>query len=231
MGAAAIDVVSGAAAERERKIEMEQQERQARYKAAEAKRLRERAREDSIKQVNTRRMLADLLAAGDQRRRAKPPIEGSNKTSSFAGNQLKNGTSPYDQCFGSGRYGGSSWIKFDNGTNTDAVVCLVRVHDHKEIRNEYIRAGSSFEMSKIPSGTYYLKTYYGNDWNPNLHTFCGQLGGFESSVHFSKSAAPGDRVIITDDGRTYSTYQITLHTVEYGNMASETTTASDFFEG
>ncbi|MFD0837376.1 J domain-containing protein [Mariniflexile aquimaris] len=149
--------------------------------------------------------------------------------SKYRGNQLKNGTSPLDACFGKGVYSQNAWLKFDNSNKSDAVVCLVRSYDHKTIRNEYIRAGATFEMSKIPSGTYYIKVYYGNDWNPNKKNFCGINGAFERNVSFSKSDKIGDQIRIENTSRSYTTGTITLYAVENGNMTTESIDEEDFF--
>jgi len=150
--------------------------------------------------------------------------------SEYKGNQLSNGASPFDRCFGKGKYSGQAWIKFDNSNSSDAIVNLVNVYSEKVIRNEYIKAGSTYKMSNVPSGTYYLKVYYGNDWNPTKTNFCGTLGAFDSEVHFSKSDNPKDYIEIVNGSSGYSTWTITLYSVLNGNMATEPTNESDFFK-
>jgi len=157
------------------------------------------------------------------------PPDKYEKISKYRGNQLKNGESPFDDCFGKGIYSQDAWLKFDNSNKSDAVVCLVRSYDQKIIRNEYIRAGAKFEMSKIPSGTYYIKVYYGNDWNPNKKNFCGTNGAFERNESYSKSDKIGDYIKIENTDRSYTTGTITLYEVENGNMSSENIDEEDFF--
>ncbi|GHV44684.1 hypothetical protein FACS1894180_6330 [Bacteroidia bacterium] len=149
--------------------------------------------------------------------------------SEYKGNQLSNGSSPLDGCFGKGRYAGQAWITFKNSNASDAIVCLVRVSSGKTVRNEYIRAGTNFTMSQIPSGTYYLKVYYGNDWNPTKENFCGTTGAFDSDEHFSKSDNYSDYIEVENSEYSYTTGEITLYTVANGNMSSESMSASDFF--
>lgn len=149
--------------------------------------------------------------------------------SEYKGNQLSNGSSPLDGCFGKGRYAGQAWITFKNSNASDAIVCLVSVSSGNTIRNEYIRAGTNFTMSKIPSGTYYMKVYYGNDWNPTKKNFCGTEGAFDSDEHFSKSDNYSDYIEIENSEYSYTTGEITLYTVANGNMSSESISASDFF--
>lgn len=148
----------------------------------------------------------------------------------YIGNKLKNGTSPLDKCFGKGKYSGKAYLIFKNSNRTDAIVCLVRRSDNKTIRNEYIRAGSNFEMSRIPRGNYYIKVYYGNDWNPEKINFCGINGAFENNVHFSKSDNIGDIIKIENSSNGYTTGSITLYAVENGNMSSENINESEFFD-
>ena len=152
------------------------------------------------------------------------------KESDFKGNQLSNGSSPFDRCFGKGKYGGQAWIKFDNSNSSDAVVSLINVYSEKAIRNEYIKAGSTYKMGNVPTGTYYLKVYYGNDWNPTKTNFCGTSGAFDSDEHYSKSDNPKDYIEIVNSSTGYSTWTITLYSVLNGNMATEPTNAADFFK-
>lgn len=150
--------------------------------------------------------------------------------SEYKGNQLPNGASPFDRCFGKGKYSGQAWIKFDNSNSSDAIVSLVNVYSEKVIRNEYIKAGSTYKMSNVPTGTYYLKVYYGNDWNPTKTNFCGTLGAFDSDAHYSKSDNPKDYIEIVNGSSGYSTWTITLYSVLNGNMSTEPTNESDFFK-
>ena len=74
---------------------------------------------------------------------SKSPEVANNEVvipeSKYKGNQLSDGASPLNQCFGKGKFRGNAWIKFDNSNLTDAIVCLVNVNTGKTIRNEYIR--------------------------------------------------------------------------------------------
>lgn len=155
----------------------------------------------------------------------------SKEESIYKGNQLENGMSPFDDCFGKGIYGqgASAYITFHNGNAYDAVVCLVDIITKNTIRNEYIRAGSDFIMSKLPSGTYYMKVYFGKDWNPLLGNFCGTSGAFETDAHFSKSDNISDYLKISNTEFSYTTGSITLYAVTGGNMITENTTPADFF--
>ncbi|WP_019989818.1 hypothetical protein [Rudanella lutea] len=157
------------------------------------------------------------------------PLSNEVEQNPYKGNQLSNGASPFSNCFGKGRYGGQAFIIFDNSNDYDAVVSLVNVSSGQTIRNEYIQAGSSFKMSRIPTGIYYLKVYYGKDWNPLKENFCGTTGGFETEEHFSKSDDPSDYLQVENSEYSYTTGSVTLYAVPNGNMSSQPTNASDFF--
>jgi len=144
--------------------------------------------------------------------------------------QLNNGDSPLDNCFGQGVYYGNAYITFRNSNNSDAIVCLVSLQTGKTIRNEYIRAGTDFNMSSIPAGSYYLKVFYGNDWNPKIKNPCGTPGYFERDVHFSKSDRPSDYIQVRNDAGGYTTGEITLYTVAGGNMDQQRISEGEFFK-
>jgi hypothetical protein len=152
------------------------------------------------------------------------------KESKYKGNSLKNGTSPYDNYYGRGLYSSKyeNSILFKNGYEKDAVVFLIDYYSNKVIRNEYIKAGTNFKMTKITNGYYYIKVYSGKDWNPYKIINNGKLtGGFDTNYNFYKSS---DNLIhLMDNGRQYSVHTITLYTVRDGNMRKIPISESDFF--
>ncbi len=150
--------------------------------------------------------------------------------SKYKGNQLKNGASPLNICFGKGKFSGQSYITFENSNASDAVVCLVNYQTNETIRNEYIKAGDSYTMRKIPTGVYFLKVYYGNDWNPEKKNFCGINGAFDSNERFSKSDNLGDLIDIKNTNQSYTTGTITLYAVPNGNMSTKNISANEFFK-
>lgn len=150
-----------------------------------------------------------------------PPIE-----SEYKGNQLKDGASPLDGCFGKGIYSGNATLTIDNGGSSDAIVCLYSIADGRTIRNEYVRKNSSFTMSNIAQGSYKIRIFYGNDWNPTLTNSCGTKGNFETDVHFSEFDGTE---YFEDSERGYTTATITLYTVAGGNASSSSIDQSTFF--
>ena len=150
-----------------------------------------------------------------------PPVE-----SEYKGNQLKDGASPLDGCFGKGLYSGNATLTIDNGGSSDAIVCLYSVSDGRTIRNEYVRKNSKFTMSNISQGTYKIRVFYGNDWNPNLTNSCGTKGNFETDVNFSEFDGTE---YFEDSDRGYTNATITLYTVAGGNASSSSIDQSTFF--
>ena len=140
----------------------------------------------------------------------------------------ENGFSPYDKYFGKGVYSNSrnSFI-IKNSNASDAVVLLVNAYNKKKIRNEYVRKGANFEMSKVPNGTYYLEWFSGNDWSPNLKVGSNYKGGFRSDSSFTKTK---DREDWMEVGYTYQSWSITLYNVPNGDVESQKINANDFFK-
>jgi len=159
------------------------------------------------------------------------------KISKYKGNQLENGASPYNSYFGYGVYNKKYYneITLKNGYSTDAIVCLVNYYSKKTIRNEYIKKNTNFKMTNIQSGTYYIKVFSGNDWNPEKLLANGRIrGGFETDISYSVSDNQDDLIQLeqTEDysGIEYSIYTITLYQVSNGNMESEPIKEKDFFK-
>ena len=149
-----------------------------------------------------------------------------NYSSPYIGNQLSNGSSPLDDCFGSGDYQGNASLTIKNGGNSDAIVCLYSTSKDRTIRNEYVQKNSSFKMSSISQGYYKIRVFYGNDWNPGLENSCGTKGNFESDVNFSEFDGTE---YFEDSSRGYTNATITLYTVANGNASSSSIDQSSFF--
>jgi len=146
--------------------------------------------------------------------------------SKYKGNQLSNGSSPFDACFGKGIYSGNATLTIKNGSSSDAIVCLYSISRGRTIRNEYIRKNSNFTMDNIAQGYYKIRVFYGNDWNPTLENSCGTKGNFESNVSFSEFDGT-EYFEDSYDGYTVAT--VTLYTVAGGNASTSRISQSDFF--
>ncbi|HEY0029336.1 MAG TPA: DnaJ domain-containing protein [Bacteroidia bacterium] len=91
--------------------------------------------------------------------------------------------SPYTVFFGEKVFDteNGNTIRINNKSSTPAVVCLVNnTPPKKTLRNYYIPGETVFTMNAIPDGDYFLRVYYGNDWDPEkAFPFTGVKGGFK----------------------------------------------------
>jgi hypothetical protein len=139
--------------------------------------------------------------------------------------QPENGFSPYNDYFGRGLYNNDSGNEFviKNSNSTDAVVLLVNAYSGKKIRNEYIRKGSTFSMTGVPNGTYYLQWSSGNNWSPNKNV--GNLtGGFQEDISFAKTENRNDWMPVEG----YQQWTVTLYSVTDGDVETDNISASEF---
>ena len=166
---------------------------------------------------------ADTIAAPTDTTYAMPAAQYSSQ---YIGNQLDNGDSPLDDCFGSGYYNGNATLTIKNGGSSDAIICLYNTVKGRTIRNEYVRKNSTFKMTSIPQGYYKIRVFYGNDWNPELENNCGTTGNFESDVNFSEF---DNEEFFEDSSRGYTNATITLYAVLNGNASSSAIDQSSFF--
>jgi hypothetical protein len=140
----------------------------------------------------------------------------------------KNGYSPYNSYFGKGIYNNNSGnsFKIENSNETDAVVLLVNAYSGKKIRNEFVRKGTTFEMTGVPNGTYYLEWFSGTDWYSDLKVVSKFKGGFQTKASFTKARDRNDWMKV--DG--YKIWTVTLYSVVGGDVESESIDANDFFD-
>jgi hypothetical protein len=140
----------------------------------------------------------------------------------------ENGFSPYNDYFGQGIYenGTNNEFVIKNSNQSDAIVCLVDYNTDLKIRNEFIRKGSTFKLSNVPNGTYYLAWFSGNDWSPYKFMMDNVEGGFQTDASFSKSDGPSDLMECYGDRR----WTITLYSVVNGNMNQTEMSQNDFFK-
>ena len=139
--------------------------------------------------------------------------------------QPENGHSPYNLFFNNGIYNNNTQNAFiiKNDNSTDAVVLLVDAYSNRKIRNEYIRKGSTFSMTGVPNGTYYLRWISGNDWSPYLQV--GNItGGFQTDLSFSETQDRSDWM--KADG--LAQWTVTLYSVSGGTVGVDNLNASEF---
>lgn len=159
-----------------------------------------------------------------------------SKTSEYLGNNLENGSSPFDELYGKGIYHDTqNTLSVKNQSSSDVVIFLVSVDNDRVIRNEYIKAHSSYDLTKIPNSSCYVKYYYGQDWNPTRITKDIMTGGFDNNEQHVISNNPDDILKFKEEGDGnyvyYSVYELILETmIETGNTMSEKNISpSEFF--
>ena len=168
----------------------------------------------------------DKLDSFNEEETKQEPLEEKNNTYNYETDEEKikycptpkNGYSPYNSIFGKGIY--SNYVDnsflIKNTQSSHAVVLLVNSYTEKKIRNEFIRKGSQFEMTKVPNGTYHLRWVSGNDWCNDIRL--GNLnGGFQSDVSFSETSDPTDRMTVSG----YDGWEVTLYAVIGGDVDVE----------
>ena len=138
-----------------------------------------------------------------------------------------NGYSPYDAYFGKGIY--HNWTEnsfiIKNSNQTDAVVLLVNAISGKKIRNEYVRKGTTFEMTGVPNGTYYLEWFSGSNWSDDLVVTSKIKGGLQRNANFTKVSNRNDWMRVEG----YQNWTLTLYSVAGGDVESKNISAEDFF--
>ncbi|MBA3704406.1 MAG: J domain-containing protein [Bacteroidetes bacterium] len=150
--------------------------------------------------------------------------------------EINNFDSPYTCFFGEeiSDSENKNSITIHNSDQTEAVVCLVENQKpNKSIRNQYMNAGSTFKMNNIPDGDYFLKVYYGNQWD-TAKTYLDKKikGGFISEIAFVKLNTEKDILKMKQEkaGPTisFSSYEIELNPYQKTNV--QTISSDDFFK-
>jgi curved DNA-binding protein CbpA len=101
---------------------------------------------------------------------------------------ISNFDSPYSSYFGQeiSSLQSKNSLTINTTRNAEAVVCLVDNNQpNKTIRNQYMSPGTTFKMNNIPDGSYFLKIYFGNNWDANKKLDNGKIkGGFKDELGF-----------------------------------------------
>jgi curved DNA-binding protein CbpA len=143
--------------------------------------------------------------------------------------------SPYSSYFGEEISDPSSKnsISIMNSNFSEAVVCLIEnKKEGRTIRNQYINSGSVFKMNEIPDGEYYVKVYFGNEWDPSkIFSNFSVKGGFKNGNTFAKFNTGKEALKMKKEttGATdsYSTYELKINP---NAPEIKTITAEDFFK-
>lgn len=150
---------------------------------------------------------------------------------------INNFDSPYTKYFGPEVYleGSKNNIQISNSNYSEAVVCLVEnKKPYKTIRNQYINVGGTFKMNEIPNGDYFIKVFYGNNWDTAITFLQNKFrGGFKEQIAFIKILNGNNAFKMNHDSRglssSFSSYELLLNP----NNAEEKKhkiTVEDFFE-
>lgn len=154
--------------------------------------------------------------------------------SKYKGNQLQNGSSPFDAVYGKGEYADTdNNLSVKNQSGNDVIVFLKRVDNGKIIRNHYVGAGTTFTFTQVPNVICFTKFYYGEDWNPTRKVKEVVAGGFDTNEEFVDTEQDIMEFREYQDGNYFysSQYEITLETIiiEGEAMKENEVAASEFF--
>jgi len=96
--------------------------------------------------------------------------------------------SPYSSFFGKeiNDLQSKNFFSIHNGSICEAVVCIVDAENNQTIRNQYMNKQCTFKLEHIPYGNYYLKVYYGTNWDNEKIVRDTIKGGFRNEIAFVK---------------------------------------------
>jgi len=117
-------------------------------------------------------------------------------------------------------------LKIKNGTSLDAIAKLVNTTINKSVFTVYIKANSTYTISKVKDGNYKLFFNLGNDWDTNIKAFTVNSGYevFEELFDFATREYEEGNYIRT----RYSTFEVTLNPVIGGNAETENVNPAEF---
>lgn len=109
------------------------------------------------------------------------------KRNLYVGNQLDNGTIPFERCFSDPIIlpHSRAFLTIDNPNKYDAVVILQDAETNEFIRQTYVQSKSKVNVMQLPANRdYKLKVFFGNNWNPLMPNFCGLHGAFQDNFKY-----------------------------------------------
>ena len=141
----------------------------------------------------------------------------------------KTGDSPYDDYFGKGIYRDTkNYFIIHAPAKTHVVFILIDNSSGRRIRNEFIRKGEVFTMTKIPYGTYDYMYFTGRNWTNTVTLDKGRIrGGFMDYKSF-KNNNQGEDQLKFKNGYD-SSYIIKLSQTIGGNLKTKNITEDQFF--
>ncbi len=144
--------------------------------------------------------------------------------------------SPYSNFFGEGIVNEEikNNIIIHNSNESEAIICLVEnKKPRKTIRNRYLNIGMSLKMENIPNGEYFLKVYYGTNWD-TAKTFInnGAKGGFKNEISFVELNTDNNILKMNQkespSNTSFSSYEIGISPNQKKNI--KIITAEQFFK-
>ena len=158
-------------------------------------------------------------------------IENPDNSNYYETVEYNTGDQPFLSYYGKGKYDKrtKNSLTIHNGSTTDAVVFLESL-EGKKIRHVYIRKNKKYKMSNIPGGNYIIKIMQGNSWNPQKNNGAkAPTGGFMENEAMSQSEIYDPFYYPNPSSGKYGSYEVTLYTVQNGNMQTEAISPSDLF--
>ena len=112
-------------------------------------------------------------------------------------------------------------LTIENGNDVDAVA-VVTTSQQSPLISVYVRAGDTFTINGIRSGTYLVFFTLGDDWDSAAGRFTrrARFSRFEEPLTFQTTPVPG--------GTQYRSVRITFHTVPGGNAETDPVDPSQF---
>ena len=136
--------------------------------------------------------------------------------------QIENGI--FSPCYNFNPLYGSieNYLNVIVGGGTDVVIKLMDLKTDMCTRYVFINSNSSFRISNIPEGQYYLKIAYGKRWFSKISEgIC--IGKFTSNALYEKAEETLDfRLIQEPDGYSIPSYEVSLDVVSSGIQNSLT---------
>jgi len=100
---------------------------------------------------------------------------------------LSDNSTVYSEVFGEETFDNASrnQVIVYNSDVAEAIVCVVDQRTNKVIRCRYIAPRSVMEFHYVPDGAYFLRAYFGKDWDPRKTFADGTIrGGFRQGLGF-----------------------------------------------
>ena len=141
------------------------------------------------------------------------------KSRILVGNRPETGFQPYNEFYGESIIDEKSGhtLIIENKSRKDAVVCIINQANGKIYRNVYIRAKDNGIATKIPEGDYYLKSYFGKNWNTEVSPSSnGIKGGFMEDESF-ESYLLSDQILKLQTDTLNNKVRFAKYKVEFGN--------------